>query len=117
MPNAKTVPTPSSNNQNNAIPIPSERIFSVINTQSIMQSIMHIRPQIRIIRYNDTPLEIINFWECEEIPMENQESYENRLREILANRQDPNPNDELLRFSEDDIDSNIDSDIDSDRDW
>ena len=138
MPNANSVT--SSNNQNNAIPIPSERILSMvnsfenrnrmrrINTQSMHIEPMHNRAQFGDffrVQQNGTIVpreimihsrevvhhrEIVDWGECEEIPMVNQESYKNRLRDDLANRQYPNQNAELLRFSEDDIDSDSDSD-------
>ena len=121
MPNAKTFPTPSSNNQNNAIP--SERLSEL----SIIDNRIHM-----IITDSRMIDEECVSQEC--VSRRLREYYENRFREdpncqdlnqiaelirfseILANlhRQDLILNDELLRFSEDDIDSNIDSDIDSD---
>ena len=95
MPNANSVT--SSNNQNNANP--SERL-SGLSIFAIRLCMITTQSSI----------------EREECNNRLREYYENRLREDLANRQDPNPNDELLRFSEDDIDSNIDSDSDSDND-
>ena len=100
MPNANSVT--SSNNQNTANP--SERLsgfsISAIRMRIIEQEECNNRFREYVNRIRE---------------------YENRLREVLANRQYPNPNDELLRFSEDDIDSNIDSDVDNDididRDW
>ena len=95
MPNANSVT--SSNNQNTANP--SERLsgfsISAIRMRIIEQEECNNRFREYVNRIRE---------------------YENRLREVLANRQYPNPNDELLRFSEDDIDSNIDSNIDSDSD-
>jgi hypothetical protein len=93
MPNAKTFS--SSNNQNNANP--SERL-SGLSIFAIRLCMITTQSSI----------------EREECHNRLREYYENRLREDLANRQDPNPNDELLRFSEDDND--IDSDNDSDND-
>ncbi len=121
MPNAKTFPTPSSNNQNNAIP--SERLSEL----SIIDNRIHM-----IITDSRMIDEECVSQEC--VSRRLREYYENRFREdpncqdlnqiaelirfseILANlhRQDLILNDELLRFSEDDIDSNIDSDSDSD---
>ena len=109
MPNAKTVS--SSNNKNNTNPSETRPQMGLIPlVERIDWRILSTNPAIDII---------------------NLEEYINRLprlplREYLANQQhpnqrDPNPNDELLRFSEDDIDSNIDSDVDNDididRDW
>ena len=121
MPNAKTFPTPSSNNQNNANP--SERLSEL----SIIDNRIHM-----IISDSRMMDEECVSQEC--VSRRLREYYENRFREdpncqdlnqiaelirfseILANlhRQDLILNDELLRFSEDDIDSNIDSDSDSD---
>ena len=106
MPNAKT--DSSSNNKNNANPSETRPQMGLIPlVERIDWRMLSTNPAIDII---------------------NLEEYINRLprlplREYLANQQrrDPNPNDELLRFSEDDIDSNIDSDVDNDididRDW
>ena len=102
MPNAKTVS--SSNNKNNTNPSETRPQMVLIPlVERIDWRRLSTNPSIDMI-------------------MMIQEEYVNRLplREYLANQQhpnqrDPNPNDELLRFSEDDIDSNIDSD--SDRDW
>ena len=123
MPNAKT--DSSSNNQNTANP--SERLSEL----SIIDNRIHM-----IISDSRMMDEECVSQEC--VSRRLREYYENRFREdpncqdlnqiaqlirfseILANlvnrqnRQYPNQNAELLRFSEDDIDSNIDSDIDSD---
>ena len=108
MPNAKT--DSSSNNKNNANPSETRPQMGLIPlVERIDWRILSTNPSI------DMMIQI-------------QEECVNRLplREYLANQQhpnqrDPNPNDELLRFSEDDIDSNIDSDVDNDididRDW
>ena len=119
MPNAKT--DSSSNNQNTANP--SERLSEL----SIIDNRIHM-----IISDSRMMDEECVSQEC--VSRRLREYYENRFREdpncqdlnqiaelirfseILANlhRQDLILNDELLRFSEDDIDSNIDSDSDSD---
>ena len=103
----------------------------MINTQGMHIEPMHIRPQMELIQ----PQERLNWGMLSSsvnfsrrTPMQPQPQMDliqlnwrmlssMPLSECLANqqRQDFNPNDELLRFSEDDIDSNID--IDSDRDW
>jgi len=124
MPNAKTFPTPSSNNQNNANP--SERLSEL----SIIDNRIHmIITDSRMIDEECVSQECVSrrlreYYEnrfredpnCQDL---NQIAELIRLSENLANRQnrqDPNQNAELLRFSEDDIDSNIDSNIDSDSD-
>ena len=123
MPNAKTVPTPSSNNPDNANPIPSENIMGMINIQPMriepMRARMeYIQPQERL---NWGMLSSsVNF--SRSTPMQPQPQMDliqlnwrmlssTTLNEILVNqeRQDANSIDEFaLRFSEDDIDSNID---------
>ena len=106
MPNAKTFPIPSSNNQNYANP--SERLSEL----SRMIDEECIRESRRLREYYEN-----RFREDPNCQGDQIAEIIIRFGEDLANRQnrqDPNPNDELLRFSEDDIDSNIDSDIDSD---
>ena len=103
MPNAKTVP--SSNNQNNANPSETRPQMELIQRVEIIDW--------RTLSTPETISETISLWNEY---VNTLREYQNRLREDLANHQDPNPNDELLRFSEDDIDSNIDSDSDSDND-
>ena len=123
MPNAKTVPTPSSNNQNNANPISSENRMRMINTQGMHIEPMHNRSQMELIQ----PQERLNWGllsssiqpstfqfqpqpQMDLIQLNLRMLSSRSLSECLANqqRQDFNPNDELLRFIEDDIDSNID---------
>ena len=103
MPNAKTIT--SSNNQNTANP--SERL-SGLAIFAIRMCMITTQSSIEREECHNRLREYYENYEYE--------NYENRLRDDLdlANRQDPNPNDELLRFSEDDIDSNIDSDSDND---
>ena len=129
MPNAKTVPTPTSNNPDNAIPIPSENRMGMINIQPMRFEPMRVQMELlqpqerlnwgmlsssvnfsRITPFQPQPqmdLIQLNWRMLSSTPFS--EHFTNR-----QNRQYPNPNDELLRFSEDDIDSYIDSDIDSD---
>ena len=128
MPNAKTVPTPSSNNPDNAIP--SETTLSILNSFENRMGTINI-PRMRI---EPTRVQVDLIQREERLnwgmlsstritPMQPQPQMDliqlnwrmlssTTLNEILVNqeRQDANPNDELLRFSEDDIDSNIDSD-------
>ena len=130
MPNAKTVPTPSSNNPDNAIP--SETTLSILNSFENRMGTINI-PRMRI---EPTRVQVDLIQREERLnwgmlsstritPMQPQPQMDliqlnwrmlssTTLNEILVNqeRQDPNPNDELLRFIEDDIDSNIDSDDD-----
>ena len=130
MPNAKTVPTPTSNNPDNAIPIPSENRMGMINIQPMRFEPMRVQMELlqpqerlnwvmlsssvnfsRITPFQPQP-------QMDLIPLNWRMLSSRSLSECLVNqqRQDFNPNDELLRFSEDDIDSNIDSNIDSDSD-
>ena len=125
MPNAKTVPTPTSNNPDNAIPIPSENRMGMINIQPMRFEPMRVQmellqPQERLNwgMLSSTQVSTFQFQpqpQMDLIQLNWRMLSSRSLSECLVNqqRQDANSINEL-RFSEDDIDSNIDSDIDSD---
>jgi|LauGreDrversion4_2_1035121.scaffolds.fasta_scaffold46776_1 hypothetical protein len=141
MPNAKTVPTPSSNNPDNICPsdnpdniCPSETTLSILNSFENRMGMINIQPMriepMRARMEYIQPQERLNWGMLSSsvnfsrsTPMQPQPQMDliqlnwrmlssTTLNEILVNqeRQDANSINELLRFSEDDIDSNSDND-------